>query len=99
MENIRRCTRCVMDNRSDDTITFDEYGHCNYCTDALKRMPYTYFPNEEGKKKLNALLAEMKEKGKGKKYDCIMGISGGLDSSYLAMLGYQWGLRLSLIHI
>ena len=77
MENIRRCTRCVMDNRSDDTITFDEYGHCNYCTDALKRMPYTYFPNEEGGKKLNALLAEMKEKGKGKKYDCIMGISGG----------------------
>ncbi|MFR3851354.1 MAG: N-acetyl sugar amidotransferase [Odoribacter splanchnicus] len=99
MENIRRCTRCVMDNRSDDTITFDEYGHCNYCTDALKRMPYTYFPNEEGKKKLNALLAEMKEKGKGKKYDCIMGISGGLDSSYLAMLGYQWGLRILAVHI
>lgn len=99
MESFRRCTRCVMDNRSDSTITFDEQGHCNYCTDALRRMSYTYYPNEAGKTKLENLLADIKCKGKGKKYDCIMGISGGLDSSYLAMLGYQWGLRILAVHI
>ncbi len=46
------CTRCIMDNSSDPTITFDEQGHCNYCNDALERYKTTYFPNEEGQKKL-----------------------------------------------
>ena len=44
------CTRCVMDNASDPTITFDENGYCNYCTTELNRKEKVYFPNEEGKK-------------------------------------------------
>ena len=99
MKEIIRCKRCVMDNRSDETITFDENGYCNYCTAALAQIGTVYFPNEEGKRRLDALLAKVKEHGKGKKYDCIMGLSGGLDSSYLAYLGYKWGLRILAVHI
>ena len=95
MSNYQICTRCVMDNASDTTIRFDEKGHCNYCTTELEHKDKVYFPNEEGKKKWNEILSKIKEDGKGKEYDCLMGISGGLDSSYLAYLGYKWGLRTS----
>lgn len=88
-----------MDNSSDKTITFDRAGFCNYCTEALENKKNVYFPNDEGKKKLEKIIAEIKERGKGKKYDCIMGISGGLDSSYLAYLGWKYGLRVLAIHI
>ncbi len=93
------CSRCVMNNVSDKYILFKENGECNYCTNALKRMPREYFPDEEGERKLDELLSRIKEDGKGKKYDCVMGISGGLDSSYLLYKGYQWGLRILALHI
>lgn len=96
---MKRCTRCVMDDRADKTITFDEQGVCNYCTRALEDAKSTYFPNEQGQEKLNTLLKQIRESGKGKKYDCIMGISGGLDSSYLAYLGSKWGLRILGVHV
>lgn len=99
MKQITRCTRCIMDNRSDDTITFDAEGYCNYCTEALEWGKTVYFPGEQGKEKLDALLKKVKEEGRGKPFDCIMGLSGGLDSSYLAYLGYQWGLRILAVHI
>ena len=100
MKEIRRCTRCVMSDAVDDTITFDEQGVCNYCTDALAIMPAMYFPNDEGKRRLEALVEELKKKGEGRDFDCVMGLSGGLDSSYLAYLGAsQWGLRIAAVHI
>lgn len=96
----KRCNRCVMDNKSDKTITFDENGYCNYCTKALSEIGMTtYFPNDEGKRRLSEMIAMLKREGAGKQYDCIMGISGGLDSSYLAYLGYRWGLRILAVHI
>lgn len=94
-----RCTRCIMDDSSDNTIVFDENGVCNYCSKAYSDFKQIYFPNEKGKERLNALLKKIKDDGKDKKYDCIMGISGGLDSSYLAYLGYNWGLRVLAVHI
>lgn len=93
------CSRCVMDNETDKTIRFDSEGHCNYCTQALKDKEYVYFPDERGNQKTLALIAKLKEEGQGKRYDCMMGISGGLDSSYLAYLGYKWGLRILGVHI
>ena len=81
MFTYQRCTRCVMDNASDPTITFDAEGRCNYCTDVLRRMPTEYFPNEEGKRRLDAMVAEIKETCKNDPYDCIVGVSGGIDSS------------------
>ncbi len=103
MKEIKRCTRCIMDNASDSTIHFDAEGHCNYCTKALSEIGKVYFPGttelHAGNDRLDALIAKVKEEGKGKKYDCIMGFSGGLDSSYLAYLGYKWGLRVLAVHI
>lgn len=96
---VRRCVRCIMDDSSDNTIRFNEAGECNYCTNALYYKEKIYFPNAEGDKKLARLLKEVKNTGKGAKYDCIMGLSGGLDSSYLAYLGYKWGLRVLAVHI
>lgn len=95
----KKCVRCIMDNISDDTITFDNNGICSYCNYALERMESVYFPNEEGKKKLESMLVMLKAEGKGKKFDCLMGLSGGLDSSYLAYLGYKWGLRILAFHV
>lgn len=100
MKEIKRCTRCVMDNESDPLITFDDHGQCNYCTGALESKNTRYFPNEEGQRKLEELISKLKKEGEGKEYDCMMGISGGLDSAYLAYLGaVKWGLRIFAVHI
>lgn len=94
------CNRCVMSSESDPTISFDENGICNYCTYALQRRDNVYFPNEQGDKMLTEMIAEIKNNGKNKKYDCLMGISGGLDSAYLAFLGAKkWNLRILAVHV
>lgn len=95
----QQCKCCVMDNNGDPTITFDGAGNCNYCTYAKKIQNSTYFPNDVGKAKLNEMIDRLKKDGAGNSYDCMMGISGGLDSSYLAYLGYTWGLRVLAVHI
>lgn len=100
MFDFQCCNRCIMDNASDANIRFDHEGNCNYCTAALAAKPYVYFPNAEGAEKLNALLTLLRKEGKGKEYDCLMGISGGLDSAYLAYLGaVKWGLRILSVHV
>lgn len=99
MKEVKRCTYCIMDDTSDDTIKFDEFGRCNYCTHALSIKDKVYFPNEEGNKKLLDIIEKIKADEKNKPYDCVMGISGGLDSSYLAYIGYMHGLRILGIHV
>ena len=99
MNEYIRCTRCVMDNSSDTTIKFDEEGYCDYCNHAVKSMGSIYFPNETGAEKIMNMLDKIKANGRLKKYDCIMGLSGGLDSSYLLYLGYKWNLRILAVHI
>lgn len=99
IESFQRCTRCIMDNSSDSTIVFDEAGKCDYCTTAFNDIGNIYFPNAEGQIRLQQMLDRIKKDGKGKPYDCIMGFSGGLDSSYLGFLGRQWSLRVLAIHV
>lgn len=88
-----------MDDSNDSTIHFNKEGICNYCTEAMESYKTVYFPNSEGQSKISALISALKREGKGKQYDCLMGISGGLDSTYLAYLGHKWGLRILGIHI
>jgi len=96
----QQCTRCIMDNKSDNTIKFDSNGYCNYCEDAFRLKDKVYFPNEEGIKRLDNLLKKLKTENKNKEYDCVMGVSGGLDSSYLSYLGsVKWNLRILAVHI
>jgi N-acetyl sugar amidotransferase len=85
------CSRCVLDTTVPD-INFDEQGICNYCR--LHDVLDCAFPQgEEGKEYLLKQVADMKRKGKGKKYDCIIGVSGGTDSTYLCHLAIELGLR------
>lgn len=94
------CARCVMDTTGDDRISFKADGTCNYCNYAIERMSEEYFPDEKGKRQLEEMVRLLKEEGAGKKYDCMMGLSGGLDSTYLAYLGAKkWGLRILAVHI
>lgn len=94
---IRICSRCIYDERVNG-ITFDEDGVCNYChqVDHLKEEFGTGTP--DGTSKLEKIIAEIKEAGKGKKYDCVIGVSGGTDSSYMIYLAKEWGLRPLAVH-
>lgn len=95
----RQCNRCVMDNDGDPTITFDSNGYCNYCTDALKAKNVIYHPDENGKRYLGNIFSTLKERRKNFQYDCMLGLSGGLDSSYAAYIGHTYGLRMLAVHI
>ena len=90
------CKRCVMDT-TDPTIIFDSNGYCNHCREALKNRPKTL--DEKDKLSFKKIVELLKKQGKGKKYDCVLGISGGIDSSYLAYLLSKQGLRILGIHI
>lgn len=92
------CTYCVMDT-SDPDIRFDEQGRCNHCRDFDKLLGTVWFPNDEGAQRLRALIAKIKDEGRGKAYDCILGLSGGIDSSYVALKAHEWGLRPLVVHV
>lgn len=96
---LRVCTHCVMDT-SDKTITFDEKGVCPRCNEYENRIVKWWNHGYGHEKELNKMISDIKESGKGKKYDCILGLSGGLDSSYmLHMAVKEWGLRPFVLHI
>jgi aminotransferase len=93
------CVRCVMDT-TDEKIVFDENGICNHCKLIMDRRDSYWLPDERGRKKLDLLIAQIKEKGRGRAYDCVMGVSGGVDSSFLLMKAQEeWGLRILAIHV
>ena len=91
-EALRVCTRCVMDT-SDQEITFDEHGVCNHCRHFDRITKNLWFPNQEGEKRLGLLVQQMKDSGSKRDYDCVLGLSGGADSSYLALKVKELGLR------
>nr|WP_255700533.1 N-acetyl sugar amidotransferase [Dethiosulfovibrio faecalis] len=93
------CSRCVMDTTARD-ISFDENGVCNYCTDFLSRSSKVLFKDPEARKKeLDAFVAKVKKDGKGKPYDCIIGVSGGVDSSWVLVKAIELGLRPLAVHM
>jgi N-acetyl sugar amidotransferase len=92
------CNRCIMDT-SDPEIIFDEHGNCNHCNSFYASASKIWFPNEEGAKKLDAIFQEIKQAGANQEYDCIIGLSGGVDSSYLAYIAKKAGLRPLAVHV
>lgn len=84
---------------SDPEISFDEFGHCNHCAGALRRLNEEYLPDERGEKKIEALVETIRKQGRGKPYDCSIGISGGVDSSWLTYKSKDWGLRPLVFHV
>ncbi|WOD12590.1 N-acetyl sugar amidotransferase [Pseudomonas sp. NyZ704] len=98
MTNHQICVRCVMDS-SDPEITFDERGVCSHCYHFDHVQSLHWFPGSEGDERLAAIIDRIKTEGKGKEYDCIIGLSGGVDSSYLAIKLKEFELRPLVVHV
>ncbi len=94
----KQCTRCVMDT-TDSEITFDDNGVCNHCINFERNIKPNWHPDEEGEKYLNAILRKIKTDCKNDEYDCVIGLSGGIDSSYLIYKAKEWGLRVLAVHV
>ncbi len=93
------CSKCVMDT-SDKNIIFDENGVCQRCNEYEQRIVKWWNYGKGHEQELNKILEEVKKSGKGKNYDCILGLSGGLDSSYMLHLAVkEWGLRPFVFHV
>lgn len=93
------CSNCVMDT-TDSKISFDEYGVCDHCNTFYKDIQPFWHTDERGHKKLTELVDKIKKDGEGKEFDCIMGMSGGIDSSYLLyMMTKKYGLRPLVFHV
>lgn len=88
MREYQRCTRCVMDT-TDSKITFDAKGVCDHCRNFDKNIAPYWKPQENRFDELEQVAQKIRNKGKGKKYDCILGLSGGADSSYLAYVAKE----------
>lgn len=94
----QRCTRCVMDT-TDPEIEFNDHGVCSHCQFFDERIR-PMWPSMEGDPlKLQDMINTVKTYGMGKRYDCIIGLSGGIDSSFIAVKVAEWGLRPLVVHV
>jgi len=93
------CSKCIMDT-TDPDIQFDSNGICNHCYRYEEKMRGRVFVDKSNQQKFSALIEKIKEEGKNKQYDCIIGVSGGVDSTYVAYLvKNKWKLRPLAIHL
>lgn len=93
------CTNCVMDT-SDSQISFDDNGVCDHCRGFKEHVEPNWYPNAEGERKFAAVVEKIKADGKGRDFDCILGMSGGLDSSFLLHKAVKdFGLRPLVFHV
>lgn len=97
MSEYKMCTRCVMDT-TDPDIVFDNNGVCNHCTNAIQ-LYKSIVEDKDRTNKLKILVEEIKKSGTNKKYDCVIGVSGGVDSTYVAYLVKELGLRPLAVHL
>ena len=93
---IQVCKRCIMDTTANE-ITFDKKGNCNYCTDLIKRLNIA--KKKDVQNNLENLVNNIKKNNRKKKYDCIIGLSGGVDSSYTLLKSIEMGLRPLAVHL
>lgn len=99
MKDYQICKNCVMDT-SDPKITFDENGICDHCNSFQKNVLPIWHPNDYGKSIFSKKVDEIKLKTKNKEFDSIIGLSGGLDSSYLLhVVVKEFGLRPLVFHV
>ncbi len=94
---MRICTKSVMDD-TDPDIIFDNDGVSNHYYEYFEKRKNRVFQENEGKNSLKGLIATIKNKGKNQDYDCLIGVSGGVDSTYVAYLTKELGLRPLAIH-
>lgn len=93
------CNNCIMDT-SDSKIVFDASGHCEYCKNYFKNILPDWHTDERGEREIMAKVEKIKADGKNKEHDCLIGLSGGIDSSYVVYLAKEkFGLRPLLYHV
>jgi len=98
-QNYQICNSCVMDN-SDPNIIFDAYGVCDHCSDFYKYIKPKWPPDETQRKNFERTIKKIKQDGEGNEFDCILGLSGGSDSSYLLHLAVkEFNLRPLVFHV
>ena len=98
-KNYQICSRCIMDT-SDPHIVFDEHGWCSHCQNFEITILPDWSKNSSSATTLNTLAEKIRQEGRGKEFDCIIGLSGGLDSSYVAYIAkVKMGLRPLLFHV
>ncbi len=98
-ETYTTCTRCIMDT-TDTSITYDEHGVCNHCLkydEVINSYPFNSQASID--LELEKMLERTKKNGEGKPYDCVIGVSGGVDSTYLAHIAKEKGLRPIAVHL
>lgn len=93
----QQCSISVMDTIADPAICFDEKGICNYYYEYLEREA-TIPKGAEGERQLKEIVHKIKVSGADNKYDCITGVSGGVDSTYLSLMAKKLGLRPLIVH-
>jgi N-acetyl sugar amidotransferase len=93
------CTNCIMDT-SDSNITFDARGWCDYCNNYHRNIVPNWHPDERGAAEIARVAERIRTEGKGKTHDCLIGISGGVDSSYVTYIAKEkLGLNPLLLHV
>ncbi len=92
------CTYCIMDT-SDPEIVFNAEGRCHHCLRYETRAQHELFHDAQGQAKLEQLIAQIQRDGRGRPYDCLIGVSGGVDSTYLAYEVKRLGLRPLALHL
>ncbi len=99
MRQYQICTNCVMDT-SDSQISFDENGVCDHCRGFKEHVEPNWHPNENGERMFAKVVEKIKQDGRGREFDCILGMSGGLDSSFLLHKAVKdFGLRPLVFHV
>lgn len=92
------CSNCILDTNDDPNIKFDEKGVCNYCSTYIEKYVKNAPSADDKSKQLEDYISQIKVQKGRKKYDCIMGLSGGVDSSYLALKAKGFGLNPLVVH-
>lgn len=98
MSSLKICNRCVMDT-SDPQIVFDEKGNCNHCNDYFENISQKIYKGEQSDRELEILVNKIKNSSKNNDYDCVIGLSGGVDSCYAAYNIHKLGLRAVAVHL
>jgi hypothetical protein len=94
---MNECAVCIYDD-SVSNISYDDQGVCNYCRQVESLSEQYGTGTERGQEGLDQILEEIRRDGRGKRYDCVIGVSGGTDSSYLLIKCIEWGLRPLAVH-
>lgn len=92
----KRCIRCVMDTTY-PSVTFNEAGVCNYCTECAAKEEFRTRRREMDPSRLDRTIDHLKRAGKNKSFDCVLGVSGGVDSTYVALMLRDYGVRTLLV--